>query len=57
MNAGSPPVDSDEDLLRATGRGDEAAFLQIYRRYQEKVYRYAVRITGSADTAQDVTHN
>ncbi len=57
MNAGRPPVGSDEDLLRAAGRGDEAAFLQIYHRYQEKVYRYAVRMTGSADAARDVTHN
>jgi len=57
VNAGPPPVDSDEELLRATGGGDEAAFLQIYRRYQERVYRYAVRMTGSADAAQDVTHN
>ncbi len=57
MSAGPPPVDSDEDLLRATGRGEEAAFLQIYRRYQGRVYRYAVRMTGSADAARDVTHN
>jgi RNA polymerase sigma-70 factor (ECF subfamily) len=57
VNAGPPPVGSDEDLLRATGRGDEAAFLQVYRRYQEKVYRYAARMTGSADAAQDVTHD
>ena len=57
MSAGPPPVDSDESLLRATERGDEAAFVQIYRRYQERVYRYAVRMTGSADAARDVTHN
>ncbi len=48
---------ADEDLLRATAEGEEDAFLQIYRRYRDRVYRYAYRMTGSADAASDVTHD
>lgn len=48
--------DTDEDLLRATGAGDEEAFLEIYRRYRDRVFGFAYRMTGSAETARDVTH-
>jgi RNA polymerase sigma-70 factor (ECF subfamily) len=51
-----PRLRSDEELLRATAGGDEGAFLEIYRRYRERVYRFAYRMTGSADAARDVTH-
>ena len=51
-----PRVGTDEELLRATADGDEEAFLEIYRRYRDRVYRFAYRMTGSADAARDVTH-
>jgi len=51
-----PRLRSDEELLRATAGGDEGAFLEIYRRYRERVYRFAYRMTGSPDVARDVTH-
>jgi RNA polymerase sigma-70 factor, ECF subfamily len=51
-----PRVGTDEELLRATADGDEGAFLEIYRRYRDRVYRFAYRMTGSADAARDVTH-
>jgi RNA polymerase sigma-70 factor (ECF subfamily) len=54
---GPPPQGTDEDLLRATGAGDEEAFLEIYRRYRDRVFGFAYRMTGSADTARDVTHS
>lgn len=47
---------SDEDLLEATARGDEEAFVEIYRRYRDRIYRYACRMTGSAEAAHDITH-
>jgi RNA polymerase sigma-70 factor (ECF subfamily) len=47
---------SDEQLLEATARGDEEAFVEIYRRYRDRVYRYACRMTGSAEAAHDITH-
>jgi RNA polymerase sigma-70 factor (ECF subfamily) len=51
-----PPVGTDEELLRATAGGDEGAFLEIYRRHRDRVYRFAFRMTGSAEAARDVTH-
>jgi RNA polymerase sigma-70 factor (ECF subfamily) len=46
----------DHELLRRTANGDEEAFVEIYRRHKERVYRFAHRMTGSAETARDVTH-
>jgi RNA polymerase sigma-70 factor (ECF subfamily) len=51
-----PPRGADEELLRATRAGDEGAFLEIYRRYRARVFAFAYRMTGSAETARDVTH-
>ena len=51
-----PRVGTDEELLRATADGDEGAFLEIYRRHRDRVYRFAYRMTGSPDVARDVTH-
>lgn len=51
-----PRPGTDEELLRATAAGDEEAFVEIYRRYRDRVYRFAFRMTGSADAARDVTH-
>jgi RNA polymerase sigma-70 factor (ECF subfamily) len=42
--------------LKATLGGDEEAFVEIYRRYGDCVFRFACRMTGSADVARDVTH-
>jgi len=52
-----PETPSDADLLRATAQGDEDAFLEIYRRYQDFVFRFACRMTGSIEAAQDITHS
>jgi len=53
----APALLSDEHLLQATAAGDEDAFLEIYRRYQDRVYHFAYRMTGSAEAARDVTHS
>jgi RNA polymerase sigma-70 factor (ECF subfamily) len=52
-----PPLGTDEDLLRATRAGDEEAFLEIYRRHRDRVFGFAYRMTGSVETARDVTHS
>ena len=52
-----PPLGTDEDLLRATRAGEEEAFLEIYRRHRDRVFGFAYRMTGSAETARDVTHS
>jgi RNA polymerase sigma-70 factor (ECF subfamily) len=52
----APRPGTDQELLRATLGGDEEAFVEIYRRHRERVYRFAYRMTGSAEAARDVTH-
>ena len=55
--AADPPIRGDAELLEATFGGDENAFLEIYRRYRDRVYRFAYRMTGSPEAAHDVTHS
>jgi RNA polymerase sigma-70 factor (ECF subfamily) len=51
-----PGTLADAELLQATARGDEAAFLEIYERHRGRVFRFAYHMTGSAELARDVTH-
>lgn len=46
---------TDLRLLEATAAGDEEAFVEIYRRHHPRVFRFALRMTGSHDAAHDVT--
>jgi RNA polymerase sigma-70 factor, ECF subfamily len=55
--SGDPVGPSDQELLLATAGGDECAFVEIYRRHRDRVFRFAYRMTGSPDTARDVTHS
>jgi RNA polymerase sigma-70 factor, ECF subfamily len=48
-------LQSDEQLLRMTLGGDAEAFETLYDRLQGGIYRYALRMTGSQATAEDVT--
>jgi RNA polymerase sigma-70 factor (ECF subfamily) len=50
-----PGCGTDQELLDATRSGDEDAFVEIYRRYRERVYRFAYRMTASPEAARDVT--
>jgi len=43
-----------EALLKRAVRGDEQAFLTLYQRHQSALYRYALRMTGSAWAAEEV---
>jgi RNA polymerase sigma-70 factor (ECF subfamily) len=45
----------DEQLLRQASSGQEAAFSALYRRWQGGIYRYSLRLSGSASIAEDVT--
>ena len=38
-------------------RGDSSAFETLVRRYQRVLYAVAIRLTGNAEDAQDVTQN
>lgn len=44
----------EDDLLRRAAGGDEAAFVHIYRAHQATLYRFALRMTGSAWNAEEI---
>ena len=44
----------EDDLLRRAARGDEEAFLLIYRVHQATLYRFALRMTGNAWMAEEL---
>ncbi len=46
---------AEAELLLKAARGDEAAFLLLYERHRTPVYRFACRMLGSAQLAEDVT--
>jgi len=46
---------SDIQTLRRAQAGEEAAFAVLYRRWQGRLYRYSLRLSGSAPIAEDVT--
>lgn len=48
---------TDEKLLQRAGRGDEAAFLALYERHRDTVFRFAYRMLGSAALAEEVAHD
>lgn len=45
----------EDDLLWRAARGDEEAFVLLYRRHQGAIYRYALRMTGSTGAAEEIT--
>jgi RNA polymerase sigma-70 factor (ECF subfamily) len=54
-----PPHDpqAENALLARMKRGEEAAFVALYRRHRDAVYRFALLYCGSAATAADVTQD
>ena len=48
------PPETDDELLIRIQRGDEPAFLTLYRRRQAALYRFAVHMSGSLTVAEDV---
>ena len=52
-----PERTTDEVLLNKAGKGDQAAFLELYERYREPIFRFAYRLLGSVEIAEDVTHD
>jgi RNA polymerase sigma-70 factor (ECF subfamily) len=45
---------NDSDLIRASQRGDRAAFETLVRQYDQAVLRLALHLTGSEADAQDI---
>jgi len=52
-----PERTTDEALLKRAGEGDQAAFLELYDRHRQPIFRFAYRLLGEVDTAEDVTHD
>ena len=50
-----PAGPTDETLALRTRKGDLAAFEALARRYQSRLYSYALRIVGDAHEAEDLT--
>ena len=48
------PDEKQDALLKRAVRGDEQAFLALYRKHQPALYRYALRMTGSPWAAEEV---
>jgi RNA polymerase sigma-70 factor, ECF subfamily len=46
---------ADVRLLRQMTRGDESAFVQVYRQKHPAIYRFALHMTGNPAMAEDVT--
>jgi len=50
----SGPDPSDNELVQKVREGDEKAFTDLYRRHQGSVYRYAMQMSGTPETAEEV---
>jgi RNA polymerase sigma-70 factor, ECF subfamily len=48
---------TDDVLLGLAAKGDEDAFTLVYRRHQAPIYRFALRMTGSAWAAEEIVQD
>ncbi|MDX6498921.1 MAG: polymerase sigma-70 factor, subfamily [Blastocatellia bacterium] len=48
---------TDERLLEEAANGNTAAFQILYERYRSPIFRFAYRLLGSAEAAEDVAHD
>ena len=55
----APPTDRvpDDELLTQAAAGDAQAFTELFRRRHPDVFRFALHITGSVATAEDVVQD
>jgi len=52
-----PERNTDEALLERAAEGDQAAFLELYDRHRQPIFRFAYWLLGEVDIAEDVTHD
>ena len=48
---------SDENLAKAAANGDAAAFSSLLERHYDALFRFAFRLTGTRDQAEDLTQD
>ena len=51
---GVPESDADLPLVRALQSGDDGAFNELIRKYQEPLFGFICRYTGDEETARDI---
>jgi RNA polymerase sigma-70 factor (ECF subfamily) len=44
-------------LLESASAGDAAAFQELYERHRKAVFRFAYRLSGNVENAEDLTHD
>lgn len=58
MDNAQPTHDKNEaELLRAARRGDQAAFAALYRLHAKAIHSLVLRLSGSVETAEDITQD
>ena len=57
LTHGTSTREQDCDLIARILAGDESAMQDLYARYGQRLYAYALRLTGDPATAEDVTQD
>ena len=52
-----PEKTTDELLLERSANGDQGAFLELYQRHRQPIFRFTYRLVGSVEVAEDLTHD
>src|SRR5437899_540590 len=48
-------LSDEQELLRQLTKGNESAFRTLYERYQGRIYRFALHMSGNRATAEETT--
>jgi RNA polymerase sigma-70 factor (ECF subfamily) len=48
-------LSDDQELLRQLANGNEGAFRTVYERYQGRIYRFALHMSGNPATGEETT--
>jgi RNA polymerase sigma-70 factor (ECF subfamily) len=48
---------AEEELVSSAAKGDHRAFVELFGRHHQAVFRFAYRFSGSAATAEDITQD
>jgi RNA polymerase sigma-70 factor (ECF subfamily) len=55
MDVNDPSLEDDGKLLQLMIAGEERGFVSLYRKYQARVYRFSLQISGIPHIAEEVT--
>jgi len=55
MDVNDAGLEDDGKLLQLMIAGEERGFVALYRKYQSKVYRFSLQISGARHVAEEVT--